>query len=92
MRPKLLICLAALIAAVTGPPSLAQPADKDAAPAKAAPADATAVSGLTVAVRRTPSVSELRKGITTFWKDTGKSLKKNDLLVKPAMPSTGSEA
>jgi hypothetical protein len=62
MRPKLLICLAVLAAALAGPPpTLAQSADKDSAPAKAAPADdrATALSGLTVAVRRTPSVSEL---------------------------------
>src|SRR3569833_2070352 len=60
MRPKLLICIAAFAAAVIGPSlSLAQSTDKDAAPAKPADEHITALSGLNIAVRRTPSVSEL---------------------------------
>src|SRR3569833_1366360 len=60
MRPKLLICIAAFAAAVIGPSlSLAQSTDKDAAPAKPADEHVTALSGLNIAVRRTPSVSEL---------------------------------
>src|SRR5665213_2382260 len=61
MRPKLLICIAALAAALIGPSlSLAQ-SDQDVAPAKPPSADehVTSVSALIVAARRSTAVSEL---------------------------------